>query len=74
MATGRRPFPESKGPVLTEAILHQAPSSPRQLHPELSPGLEFVVLKALEKEPERRYQSAKDLLRCRSERPRCSGC
>jgi len=62
MATGRRPFAEAHGPLLTEAILHQAPPSPRRLEPELSPGLEFVILKALEKEPERRYQSAKDLL------------
>ncbi len=62
MATGEHPFAEAHGPLLTDAILHQAPSSPRQLEPQLSPGLEFVILKALEKEPERRYQSAKDLL------------
>jgi serine/threonine protein kinase len=62
MATGERPFTEAHGPLLTEAILHQAPPSPRLLQPAVSSGLEFVILKALEKEPERRYQSAKDLL------------
>ncbi len=62
MSTGGRPFAQAHGPLLTEAILHQAPPSPRQIEPGLSPGLEFVILKALEKEPERRYQSAKDLL------------
>jgi TolB-like protein/Tfp pilus assembly protein PilF len=62
MVTGERPFAGSHGPMLTEAILHQAPASPRERQPALSSGLEFVILKALEKEPERRYQSAKDLL------------
>jgi tetratricopeptide (TPR) repeat protein len=62
MATGERPFAEAQGPMLTEAILHQAPPSPRQRQPAMSSGLEFVLLKALEKEPDRRYQSAKELL------------
>jgi len=62
MATGERPFAEAHGPMLTEAILHQAPASPRRRQPAVSSGLEFVVLKALEKEPERRYQSARELL------------
>ncbi len=62
MATGGRPFSEAHGPLLTEAILHEAPPSPRQVQPRLSSGLEFVILKALEKEPERRYQSAEEML------------
>jgi len=62
MATGERPFAEAHGPLLTEAILHQAPPPPRQVQPAVSSGLEFVILKALEKEPDRRYQSAKELL------------
>jgi TolB-like protein/Flp pilus assembly protein TadD len=62
LATGRRPFAEAQGPLLTDAILHQAPPSPRQLRPELPAGLDRVILKALEKEPERRYRSARELL------------
>jgi serine/threonine protein kinase/tetratricopeptide (TPR) repeat protein len=62
MATGERPFAAAHGTMLTEAILHEAPPSPRLRQPALSSGLEFVILKALEKEPERRYQSAKELL------------
>jgi TolB-like protein/Flp pilus assembly protein TadD len=62
MATGERPFATAHGAMVTEAILHQAPASPRQIQPALSSGLEFVILKALEKDPEWRYQSAKELL------------
>jgi serine/threonine protein kinase/Flp pilus assembly protein TadD len=62
LATGRRPFTGAQGSLLTDAILHQAPPAPRQLRPELPSGLELVILKALEKDPARRHQSARDLL------------
>jgi len=62
MATGQRPFRENTAPRLTDAILHQPPASPRSLNPRLSPELERITLKCLEKDPEDRYQSAKELL------------
>ncbi|MBI3667648.1 MAG: tetratricopeptide repeat protein [Acidobacteria bacterium] len=62
MATGRRPFPQTQGPQLIAAILQQAPTAPRRLDRSISPALENVILKALDKEPERRYQSAKELV------------
>jgi len=61
MATGQRPFEESLATRLTEAVLHRAPPAPRSLNPNLSPELERIILKCLEKNPEDRYQSAKDL-------------
>jgi len=61
MATGQRPFPETRGPRLIDAILHQPPRPPRALNRNLSSGLEQIILKALDKSPERRYQSAKEL-------------
>ena len=61
MATGLRPFPGTQLPRLIEAILHQAPQPPRVVNRHLSRALESIILKALEKEPERRYQSAREL-------------
>jgi tetratricopeptide (TPR) repeat protein len=61
MATGQRAFVETQTPPLIEAILHRAPTPPRALNGEMSHGLETVILKALDKDPERRYQSAREL-------------
>ncbi len=62
MITGQRPFEEKLAPRLIDAILHRVPESPRSLRPELSSRLEEIVLRCLEKNPEHRYQSARDLL------------
>ncbi len=61
MSTGRRPFPETQGPRLIDAILNSAPAPPGRLQPRLSAELERIILKCLEKDPERRYQSAREL-------------
>jgi tetratricopeptide (TPR) repeat protein len=62
MATGRRPFPETQGPQLIDAILHQAPAAPRSLNDHLKTRLESVILQALSKDASRRYRSARELL------------
>ncbi|HET9314351.1 MAG TPA: protein kinase, partial [Vicinamibacteria bacterium] len=62
MVSGRRPFAESHGPRLVDAVLHAPPVPPRDLNARLSPGLEAIVLKCLDKDPARRYQSARELL------------
>ena len=62
LATGRRPFGSRSGVALTDAILHEPPPPPSSLSDSVTPGLESVILKALDKDPELRYQSAKDLL------------
>jgi Tol biopolymer transport system component len=62
LATGRRPFGARSGVALTDAILHEPPPPPSSLAASLSPALESVILKALDKDPDLRYQSAKDLL------------
>ena len=61
MATGQRPFPEAQLQHLKDAILHKEPARPVVLNPAISPGLERVILRALEKDPKRRYQTAKEL-------------
>jgi serine/threonine-protein kinase len=61
MATGRRSFVGETLPQLTESILHQAPVSPRALNLRVSPELEQIILKCLEKNPSNRYQSAQEI-------------
>ena len=61
LATGRLPFPETLPTALSDDILHQAVPPLGRLRPELSPRLEEIVLKCLGKEPENRYQSAREL-------------
>jgi eukaryotic-like serine/threonine-protein kinase len=61
MATGQRPFAEMDHSQLIGAILRRFPVSLTALNPKLSPELERIVGKCLEKEPENRYQSAKEL-------------
>jgi tetratricopeptide (TPR) repeat protein len=61
MATGKRPFPESNGPVLIDAILNREPERPSKVNSQVSAGLERVILKALHKDPVNRYQTARAL-------------
>src|SRR5262245_8908264 len=62
MATGYAPFKgETHAAVFAELLKHLPPPV-RELNPDLPVELEQVVGKALEKDREARYQSAKDLL------------
>jgi tetratricopeptide (TPR) repeat protein len=61
MSTGKQPFGELiRGPLIA-AILERAPVPPREINPKISEGLERVILRALQKDPKERYQSAGDL-------------
>jgi predicted Ser/Thr protein kinase len=62
LAAGQRPFGRKSGVELTDAVLHEAPVAPRSVSGGVSPGLEAVILKCLDKDPELRYQTAKELL------------
>jgi TolB-like protein/Tfp pilus assembly protein PilF/predicted Ser/Thr protein kinase len=61
LATGQRPFRDEVSARLTDAILHKLPAPVRTLNESISPELERIIMKCLEKEPENRYQSAKEL-------------
>jgi eukaryotic-like serine/threonine-protein kinase len=61
MATGKRPFGDATGPQLITAILEARPSPPRSRNHVVPAALESIILKALDKNPDRRYQSAREL-------------
>ena len=61
MATGKRAFPDKQATLVIDAILHYDPVRPTLLNPQVTPSLEMVILKALDRDPEQRYQTAREL-------------
>jgi len=61
MATGRPPHKETSVPALLAAILNREPASVRSLNPAISPELEAIIRRAMDKNPACRYQSAHEL-------------
>ena len=61
MATGQRPFKGDTSVSVISAILKDTPGSVTDLRPDLPRDLVRILKRALNKDPEHRYQSAKDL-------------
>ena len=61
MAAGTLPFRGETSAVISEGILNRAPAALARLNPDLPAKLEDIINRALEKDRELRYQSAKDM-------------
>src|SRR5450631_669189 len=61
MSTGRRPYAGNLQAELIDAILNRPADPPRNINPQLPSKLEEIILKCLEKDPEDRYQTAKEI-------------
>ncbi len=71
--TGRPPFREDSDLSTRQRVIDDIPVAPRQLRREIPRELETICLKAMEKEPKRRFSSAQaiaeDLQRWRDNKP-----
>ena len=61
MLSGKRAFRRDTTPETMTAVLKEDPPDIAESTPSLSPALDRIVRRCLEKNPEQRFQSAKDL-------------
>jgi tetratricopeptide (TPR) repeat protein len=61
MVTGQLPFQGATVATIFEGLLTKAPAPPSQIKPGVPPELDRIILKALEKDRETRYQGAAEL-------------
>ena len=62
LGTGHRAFGGETAAATFEAILLRNPTAPVRLNPDFNAELEVMILKTLEKSPDLRYQSSRDLV------------
>ena len=60
--TGRLPFDGETAADIAAMHLRETPPSPRSVNPNLSPEAEFVINKAMARDPQRRYRNVAELL------------
>src|SRR6201998_297736 len=62
MVTGEKPFPGQNITTVIYKIVNEEPVPPKQVDPTIHPGISAVVMRALAKGPEQRYQSCREML------------
>ncbi|HEX3353671.1 MAG TPA: protein kinase [Terriglobales bacterium] len=61
MATGVMPFKGTTSAVIFDSLLNRVPTQALRLNPDVSPELDRIVGKAMEKDRDLRYQTASEL-------------
>jgi serine/threonine-protein kinase len=61
LITGATPFTATEVTAIIAQVLHEQHRPVRVLVPDIAPDLEAIIDRCLEKDPEKRYQSAADL-------------
>lgn len=59
--TGQLPFDGPDAVSVAMKQVNDLPEEPHLINPDIDPGLEAIILKALEKNPARRFATAKDM-------------
>ena len=62
MVTGEKPFPGQNITTVIYKIVNEEPVPPKQVDPTIHPGISAVVMRALAKDPDARYQSCREML------------
>lgn len=62
MLTGRLPFEGDSAVSIAIMQMQAEPVKPREVKPDIPDGLEEITLKAMQKDPAKRYQSAAEML------------
>ena len=60
-ATGQRPFVGKNRVLIMNAILNEKPVAPSRVNKELPAGVDAIIVKALAKDREQRYQQASEM-------------
>lgn len=61
MLVGRKPFHAESADKLLQQIAYKAPRSPHELDPRIPSALSDIIMKAMSKRPEKRYQNAEKM-------------
>jgi eukaryotic-like serine/threonine-protein kinase len=62
MVTGEKPFPGQNITTVIYKIVNEEPVPPKQVDPTIHPGISAVVMRALAKDPDKRFQSCREML------------
>ena len=62
MVTGEKPFPGQNITTVIYKIVNEEPIPPKQVDPSIHAGISALIMRALAKDPDTRYQSCREML------------